>query len=761
MRFFARFKRKDESAGGAARHPDTKASRTTADVQSTYSADRPIHSRDEDRFNRWPFAQRIADTIARREESSSLVIGIYGPWGDGKTSVLNLMEQALSTHDGIVPIRFNPWYFESQEQLIRGFFATLADALGRALPSRVEEIGSLMERYGAIVSLASVTVGGIVTLSPGTAVQQVGKRLSTVELETLRKRLDQILRETGKCVAVLIDDIDRLDRPEIQAIFKLIKLSAGFEHTAYVLAFDDAVVADALGEKYGAGGQEAGRAFLEKIIQVPLHLPPADQSALRQLTFEGIDAALKSSGIELSEDGVQVFVRHFVDGVEIRLTTPRQAKRYGNAVGFALPLLKGEVHAVDQLLIEAIRVYYPRLYIAIRDNADVFVPAVSDREDKALHERAQDVLTAGMMGLTSHEQKAVTGLLEVLFPRLKSALGKGHYYGNDWDSKWARQQRICSDEYFPRYFHYALPPRDVGDSTVSALIDVADDGDVAKVEDALKAAASAAALPRLTEKIWARQDTLPASAATTLALAIARNGSLLPREKGMFSSVASTFARTGLLIGKLVRRTLDQQTREELARRIIREAEPIPFALQCHRWLQVGKDEGEEERTVSESVEKELGEILAKRIEAAAANGPPLYISWPEDIATVLWVWKTYGTAAAVRAYLTARLTSDAREASRFLASFVGEAWGVESGLSHKADFQRDSYNFIASLLDAEFVFEQLKTVYGATLDATDYRLGSETPFEERVARQFAYIHRNAKAEATTPEPGTGSTPTE
>jgi hypothetical protein len=42
------------------------------------SSDQPITSHEKDRFDRWPFAQRIAETIARRRETSSMVIGIYG-----------------------------------------------------------------------------------------------------------------------------------------------------------------------------------------------------------------------------------------------------------------------------------------------------------------------------------------------------------------------------------------------------------------------------------------------------------------------------------------------------------------------------------------------------------------------------------------------------------------------------------------------------------------------------------------------------------
>src|SRR5207249_4786477 len=143
-----------------------------------------------------------------------------------------------------------------------------------------------------LLSLASISIGGVVQIRTGEAAKGLGEALSTVELDDLRKRVEAVLGEAGKRVVVLIDDIDRLDRREIQAIFRLVKLSAGFAHTSYVLAFDDEMVAASLGEKYGGGGTESGRAFLEKIVQVPLHLPPPDQLALRRLTLQGVDEAL-------------------------------------------------------------------------------------------------------------------------------------------------------------------------------------------------------------------------------------------------------------------------------------------------------------------------------------------------------------------------------------------------------------------------------------------------------------------------------------
>lgn len=118
-----------------------KGATAAPDQEPVYSSDQPIRSKEQDRFNRWPFAQRIAETLAGRTDPSSLVIGIYGPWGDGKSSTLYLMEEGLGQHPDVVRVRFNPWHFDSKDQLLRGFFATLGDAIGKSLSSKVKRSG--------------------------------------------------------------------------------------------------------------------------------------------------------------------------------------------------------------------------------------------------------------------------------------------------------------------------------------------------------------------------------------------------------------------------------------------------------------------------------------------------------------------------------------------------------------------------------------------------------------------------------------------
>ena len=97
-----------------------------SDNHPGYVTDAPITQPPEDRFSRVTFAERIAHTIIAQRDPASIVVGIYGPWGDGKTSVLNLIERVLEEDARTVSVRFNPWRLGSESEMFVGFFETLA-----------------------------------------------------------------------------------------------------------------------------------------------------------------------------------------------------------------------------------------------------------------------------------------------------------------------------------------------------------------------------------------------------------------------------------------------------------------------------------------------------------------------------------------------------------------------------------------------------------------------------------------------------------
>lgn len=176
----------------------------------TYSSDAPIVDASQDVFNRFPFAQRVANVISNRQDASSIVIGIYGAWGEGKTSVFNFIESELDQEEHVVCIRFNPWRFADENTMLLNFFNDLVQAIDRDLETKAEKLGKVVDTYFKPLAQA---------LGKGENIEAVSSILSSADIEEIKSRVEKILEEERKRIVVLIDDIDRLEKSEIHAVF--------------------------------------------------------------------------------------------------------------------------------------------------------------------------------------------------------------------------------------------------------------------------------------------------------------------------------------------------------------------------------------------------------------------------------------------------------------------------------------------------------------------------------------------------------------
>jgi predicted KAP-like P-loop ATPase len=63
-----------------------------------------------------------------------LVVALRGDWGSGKTSIKNLVVEALTPPDAtpMKVVTFNPWQWGSDEAITLAFFREIAAALGDA-----------------------------------------------------------------------------------------------------------------------------------------------------------------------------------------------------------------------------------------------------------------------------------------------------------------------------------------------------------------------------------------------------------------------------------------------------------------------------------------------------------------------------------------------------------------------------------------------------------------------------------------------------
>ena len=339
-------------------------------MPNQYLSDKPIDEKIQDKFGRYPFSKRIAETIISSKNNDCIVIGIYGAWGEGKTSVLNFIENEFVVQEEFVITKFNPWRFQDEVTLISQFFTQISESInkkstrlakiGEKLANR-DNIGTLLADYGD--NLSYLPYGDIAKKGA----EGVGKFLKT-DLEEKKKKIAKKLFESKYKIVIFIDDIDRLDKEEIYSLFRLVKLSADFPKTVYILAFDEEMVSAAIGTRFGSGDKSSGRGFLEKIIQVPLKLPEARPNALKEYFLELLQEKLKELNVAFSGDDQDRFSNSFIRFILPKLKTPRHAIRYINGISFIIPLIGEEINIVDLLLIEGIKNLYPKHYEFIKSN---------------------------------------------------------------------------------------------------------------------------------------------------------------------------------------------------------------------------------------------------------------------------------------------------------------------------------------------------------------------------------------------------------
>src|SRR5258708_2022722 len=442
--FFNRLMGRRPSGLGASVANTTVPSNTHGSHAAAVS-DHPIERTEDDVLGRTKLAKSFAQQILSLDASRGLVVGVLGPWGAGKTSVINLAERYLESND--VPVlRFNPWMFSGADQLVDSFFIELSSQL--RLRSDLADLGARLEEYGeAFSGLGWLPVVGTWIQRGKSAATFFAKMLARRKEGTAgrRRRVEHALAALERPIVVVIDDIDRLTTPEIRDVFKLVRLTASFPKIIYVLAFDRSRVEQALAEQ-GINGRD----YLEKILQIGLDLPAIPGHVLNKQIFNALDAALEKAATKGVLDA-NTWPDVFMEIVRPLVKNMRDVRRYAMAVQGTVNDLDGQVALVDVLGLEAIRVFLPEVFAELHRSVDGLTAIVglpyggAGREPPHLKQQVDRLLSCA-----GEHTAVVRAVIERLFPAAQRYVG-GMQYGGDWISKWLRDRRVANEHVLRRY----------------------------------------------------------------------------------------------------------------------------------------------------------------------------------------------------------------------------------------------------------------------------------------------------------------------
>lgn len=86
------------------------------------------------------YAKTLAELIANKNKRTPLVIGIYGPWGSGKTTLMQTVKTRLreitqEANDGFYrsckPVWFSPWKYQEEDAILAALIEEIFQTMKR------------------------------------------------------------------------------------------------------------------------------------------------------------------------------------------------------------------------------------------------------------------------------------------------------------------------------------------------------------------------------------------------------------------------------------------------------------------------------------------------------------------------------------------------------------------------------------------------------------------------------------------------------
>ena len=251
---------------------------------------------------------------AVRGTQGPFTIGIFGEWGTGKTSLMRMIKDNLDTDSDVITVWFNAWKYEKEEHPIVPLIATIVHQLesNKKFIAKLADTGkSFIKALRAVAyglsAKSKVKVPGFAEIEASLVAKDIIDREEKLTPDPLLDRslyydafeaLENCNRQTKIKIVVIIDDLDRCLPDLAIKLLESIKLVLSQPGFIFILGVARKVLEGYLKHRYekeyGLTDFESNY-YLDKIVQLPFHIPP-HQDRMENFTdtlLEQIDAKYK------------------------------------------------------------------------------------------------------------------------------------------------------------------------------------------------------------------------------------------------------------------------------------------------------------------------------------------------------------------------------------------------------------------------------------------------------------------------------------
>jgi KAP family P-loop domain len=236
------------------------------------------------------YVESLAD-VCLEPEIAPLTVGIFGSWGSGKTSLMQMLrahidKRAAISGDSkprIVTLWFNAWRYEGKEEIQSALIHAILRELikGRTLLNDMKATLDRLKRGASVLKLAKTIAKSAITLTPdfeGLIDSFTGESEKIADtMEEFEQDFERLLDNVQvERIIVFIDDLDRCSSEKVVETFETIKLFLNTPETTFVIGADAPKIEQAIGTIYQVAEKTRptfARDYLEKIVQLPFSIP--------------------------------------------------------------------------------------------------------------------------------------------------------------------------------------------------------------------------------------------------------------------------------------------------------------------------------------------------------------------------------------------------------------------------------------------------------------------------------------------------------
>ena len=754
--------------------------------------DKPIETEEEDFLSRKGFSQHLGKSLLNWKEEESLVIAVYGEWGSGKSSVINLAKKFIEKtdeKDKPTIIEFNPWRFSEQDNLSEQFFNEIAKELEIRKESDADiKIAEKLKIYAGLLRLTpdkslfdnlfSKTILGFGLLGitgsqiiqwlniPSDWIKYIlfvgGFLLIFIEIfkdylikisdyfnnradynkksviESKSEIKDELIKRDKKLI-VVIDDIDRLNQSEIKQIFRLIRINADFPNTIYLLAFDRNIIEKNLEEQIGISGKD----YLNKIVQVDFDIPFAKPTKIYAFLFEELDRVLSVLPESLQEVFAQddpYWANVYNSGFKDFFKNIRDVKRFASSLEFNISLMcQDEVmegNPIDFIAIESIRIFAPDFHSFMKSRNSLFTS--TDRPTETIDNNPRKVeIEEAINRLPADTKESVRALITTLFPQMAGIFKYGHStYRDEWQSSWSKYLRVCATTNFDSYFTL-IPGGDEEElSQYEIEIILSKTNSTDEFEQILRNYIEKNKIRKVLQKIQdytSDQKQIPQANAKNVVQALFNISDDLPEEKiGMFDFGADMDLLR--IIYQILKRDNDKNNNYEILKETIPLSKGLSGPVQEISLESPKKDDDKDskESVVPEDKIEELQKLCLDNI-----NSWQDRLLEQKELIYILYRWKEWDTEQGWKGFID-NILDDDNKLLAFVDKFVTETRSQTIGDYGFSRIPKFNYKGLEEFAELDYIkirLEKVKTenndLYEENKQTIDFYLGNIPSVEE------------------------------